>query len=117
MPRYNFLFPVFAVTTGFNSKSYVRHIYPWLCELDATEFRQAVQTEGMLTIAQVHRLEGTLHRHGGEQHNQELLRILLPSGISGFVSLYSALSRSLSPSFAERLQLMRAVIPDDLRPH
>eukprot|EP00117_Sycon_ciliatum_P023507 scpid89187/ scgid19967/ Ubiquitin-conjugating enzyme E2 2; Lethal protein 70; Ubiquitin carrier protein 2; Ubiquitin-protein ligase 2 len=98
--------------TGFQSISYVRDIHPWLCSLEAVDLRLAVQREGLLTLDQVHRLEDVRSTHSKERHNRDVLCIVEPQGIDGFIKLYNGLSREFA-SIGEGLQMMKAVIPVD----
>ncbi|XP_065185934.1 uncharacterized protein LOC135816755 [Sycon ciliatum] len=100
----------------FGDPKFIANILPWICEIDTTRFRHAVQGKCVfISITEIETLLRLEKYEGKEKHNSHIISLIRPGGTAAYKLLCNAI-HDLGPLYNEKYQEMLLLLPVDQRP-
>eukprot|EP00117_Sycon_ciliatum_P020941 scpid14546/ scgid18514/ NACHT, LRR and PYD domains-containing protein 2; Nucleotide-binding site protein 1; PYRIN domain and NACHT domain-containing protein 1; PYRIN-containing APAF1-like protein 2 len=100
----------------FGDPKFIANILPWICEIDTTRFRHAVQGKCVfISITEIETLLRLEKYEGKEKHNSHIISLISPGRTGAYKLLCNAI-HDLGPLYNEKYQEMLLLLPVDQRP-
>ncbi|XP_065188047.1 uncharacterized protein LOC135818584 isoform X2 [Sycon ciliatum] len=100
----------------FGDPKFIANILPWICDIDTTRFRHAVQGKCVfISITEIETLLRLEKYEGKEAHNSHIISLIRPGGTFAYKLLCNAI-HDLGPLYNEKYQEMLLLLPVDQRP-